>query len=254
MSERVKAGQTGINGLDSACRNHDLAYLKTSDLKKRHEADRILAEKAWERVKSVDAKLGERIWALLVTNAMKAKVKMGMGMKMGKGQTESRTKKKTPKPKKQKKRKETVKGKKKKNKKTPTKGSGCAFSSILKKARDALKKLKPKTLEKAIQVAKLAIGKIKKKPGGVTLPRVISIRGGVLPLIPIMATLSALGSISGGMAAVAKTIQDVKNAKKTLEEAKRHHRALEGVKVGNGMFLKPYRRGQGLFLAPYPKN
>lgn len=249
MLERVKAGQTGVNGLDSACRNHDLAYLATEDLKKRHEADKILAEKAWERAKSADAKRGERFWARVVTNAMKAKIKMGMGLKMRESNAKSKTNRKTNSKTKRKPRPKKTQGKGKKKI-----GSGCAFSSVVKKARDAIKKIKPKTLVKAIQVARRAVGNLKNKSGGVKLPRVISIRGGVLPLIPIMATLSALGSLSGGMAAVAKTIQDVKNAKKTLEEAKRHNRIMESVKVGSGMFLKPYRRGQGLFLTPYPKN
>jgi len=47
----------------------------------RHAADRILAQKAWERVIAKDASLEEKAAAWAVTNAMKAKTKLGMGLK-----------------------------------------------------------------------------------------------------------------------------------------------------------------------------
>ena len=47
----------------------------------RHAADRILAQRAWERVIAKDASLGEKAAAWAVTNAMKAKTKLGMGLK-----------------------------------------------------------------------------------------------------------------------------------------------------------------------------
>lgn len=65
-------------------------------------------------------------------------------------------------------------------------------------------------------------------------------KGGVLPLIPIFAGLSALGSLAGGASAVAKVITDSKNAKKNLAEIKRHNLAMEG----RGVYLKPYE-GRG---------
>lgn len=65
-------------------------------------------------------------------------------------------------------------------------------------------------------------------------------KGGVLPLLPIFAGLSALGSLAGGASAVAKVITDSKNAKKSLAEIKRHNLAMEG----KGMYLQPYK-GRG---------
>lgn len=65
-------------------------------------------------------------------------------------------------------------------------------------------------------------------------------KGGVLPLLPIFAGLSALGSLAGGASAVAKVITDSKNAKRNLAEIKRHNLAMEG----KGMYLKPYK-GRG---------
>lgn len=61
-----------------------------------------------------------------------------------------------------------------------------------------------------------------------------------MPLLPIFAGLSALGSLAGGASAVAKVITDSKNAKKNLAEIKRHNLATEG----KGMYLQPYK-GRG---------
>jgi len=77
----LKRGDKGVNKLDDACKEHDVSYSQTTDLTERHKADKILADKAWQRVKASDSTFGERLSALGVTGAMKAKVKLGMGMK-----------------------------------------------------------------------------------------------------------------------------------------------------------------------------
>lgn len=79
LSERLSRGDPGINRLDEACKQHDIAYAKYSDDKSRNIADRILANQAWERVKSSDANLAERAAAWAVTTTMNAKSKLGMG-------------------------------------------------------------------------------------------------------------------------------------------------------------------------------
>ena len=56
--------------------------------------------------------------------------------------------------------------------------------------------------------------------------------GGFLPLV--FAGLAALGSLAGGGAAIAKTINDNKNQKKELEELRRHNLAMEQ-KKGEGL-------------------
>ena len=78
LSQRLKRGDLGINKLDQACREHDIAY---NDPKQdRTEADKKLAALAWERVKSPDASIGERSSAYLVTNLLNAKTKFGGGL------------------------------------------------------------------------------------------------------------------------------------------------------------------------------
>lgn len=79
LEKRLARGDPPINGLDAACKEHDIAYSKTSDTTERNKADLALAERAWERVKAGDSSLGERAAAYAVTNAMKLKAKLGMG-------------------------------------------------------------------------------------------------------------------------------------------------------------------------------
>lgn len=104
LSKRLARGDPGINKLDQSCLEHDRKYSESKDIEKRHQADKVLAEKAWERVKSKDASVGERLAALGVTGIMKAKTKLGMGLrkrnKLKKGRGMKKQKKriiKTPK-------------------------------------------------------------------------------------------------------------------------------------------------------------
>lgn len=168
LLKRLARGDTGVNPLDAACREHDIAYSRSSDLTDRHAADEVLARRALGRVVARDSTLGERATAAAVWAAMKAKTKIGMGMKA--------------------------------------------------------KTRKRKTAKKRI------------------LPS--AKRGGVLP---ILGALGAIGSLIGGAASVAKTVNASKAARRQLEELQRHNRAMEG----RGLHLAPYRYGRGLHLAPY---
>lgn len=87
LEKRTNRGDVGINALDDACKEHDIAYSQSSDLLRRHDADKILADKAWERVKAKDSSIGEKSAALLITGLMKGKRKLGMGIKTKKGKT-----------------------------------------------------------------------------------------------------------------------------------------------------------------------
>lgn len=130
----------------------------------------------------------------------------------------------------------------------------------VREAQNALKAAKPNSIKDAIKLALGATKKIfKRKKKCVKTPRVIPIPkvGGILPLIPIFAGLSALGALTGGAAGVAKAVHDANNAKKSLEENKRHNQTIEAIalgKKGNGLYLKPYKKGLGLYLSPSPKN
>ena len=90
LEERLARGDRGINPLDAACREHDIAYSRSNDLANRHVADNILADKARKRIIARDSTLGERAAATAVWAAMKAKTKIGMGLKMKKRLTRKR--------------------------------------------------------------------------------------------------------------------------------------------------------------------
>lgn len=78
---RLARGDPGINKLDSACKEHDIAYRNYQDLERRHIADRILAEKAKRRIYARDASFGERLASLGVSSLISLKEKVGMGVK-----------------------------------------------------------------------------------------------------------------------------------------------------------------------------
>lgn len=211
LEKRLARGDSGINQLDRACKEHDIAYSKHRDMDSRKQADKILADNAWKRVISQDSSWGEKAAAWLVTNAMKAKGKIGSGLKNKKKRGKINFM-------------DLVKSSKVDD-----------VSSILRASKVAYKKAKMNLR-----------GKTKPSP-----PRVLPLpkEGGFLQfLVPLMAGLSAVGSLAGGAASVAKAINEVKEAKLKLEEQKRHNMAMEGQKVGNGLYLKPHRDGYGLFI------
>ncbi|KAI8124135.1 hypothetical protein CVS40_5184 [Lucilia cuprina] len=223
LNKRLLRGDKGINPLDSACRDHDIAYSENIDIDKRHQADRELAEKAWRRVKAKDSSLGEKINSYIVTNAMKAKVKFGMGMD----------------------------GSKKKNKMCGKK----LFNNAIKAANIVLRKEKPEDINNAIKIARKTIQKtFRGKKAKIIIPRIINVpkTGGFLPLIPIITALGALGTLATGGSAIAKAVISTKNAKKQLEESVRHNKAMESISMGKGLFLKPYKKGYGIFLPRRP--
>ncbi len=166
LKERLARGDQGINPLDEACKLHDIAYAQYSDSDNRRVADKELAERAWARVKSTDAKFGEKAAAWFVTNAMKVKSKIGGG-------------------------------------------------GARKRRRKNCSKRKGKGIRKTTSTRQ------KKRQH----------RGGVLPLLPIFAGLSAIGSLAGGASAVAKVIRDGKNANTNL--------------AGRGLYIRPYKSGSG---------
>ncbi|EFN83171.1 hypothetical protein EAI_10386, partial [Harpegnathos saltator] len=60
LVKRLETGNQGINSLDAACREHDIAYSRNNNLTYRHVVYEILAVKARKRITSKDSTLGER--------------------------------------------------------------------------------------------------------------------------------------------------------------------------------------------------
>ena len=93
LAARLARGDKPINPLDSACREHEIAYSKNREnMSNRNAANRVLADKAWQRVFARDASLGEKAAAYAVTNAMNVKSKLGMGLRINKPKNEITTK------------------------------------------------------------------------------------------------------------------------------------------------------------------
>lgn len=229
LKKRLNRGDPGINPLDQACKQHDIVYAQHDNGPKRYVADQILAKNALKRVVASDASLQERASALAVAAAMKTKIGLAkIGGKL-------------------------------KNRITCLKKKKCTFRNLIKKANSAVRKLKPNNLKKALAIA---LKKVKQnKKSVVTIPRIIPVpkTGGVLPLIPIFAGLSALGALAGGATSIIKTINEAHNAKQLLSESQRHNRMLESVALGKthtggGLYLKPYKHGYGLYLKPFPAS
>lgn len=223
LKKRLKRGDIGINPLDAACKVHDIVYDQYTDIEKRHQADKELAEKAWARALSKDSSLGEKINAYLVTNAMKTKVKFGMGIK---------------------KLSSKICGKK-------------LFTNAVKKAVIILKNEKPRDINDAIKLARKYIKKaFRGKKSKIIIPRVISVPklGGFLPLIPILTALSALGALASGGSAIARAVNSAKSAKQQLEENARHNKSMEAIAMGKGLYLKPYKKGYGILHNSVTKN
>lgn len=283
LRERLARGDPGVNELDRACKEHDIAYSKYKNISDRNIADKILAEKAWQRAKAPDFSLSERAASLAITGIMNTKASLGMGLgskissffnhkqfkrggcnsigrscskKRGKGlpnmtkKTASRT------------------NKKKKTKKINVKA---IFREARARANEAIHKRGPRTIDTAARVAKkaavAAVKRINKKqpisPQQVENGlRVIPVpkRGAALPLIPIFAGLSALGALLGGSASIANAATAANNAKKNFSEAQRHNQTMEAIALGrnahtgSGLYLRPYKNGLGLYLAPSPQQ
>lgn len=230
LAKRLARGDQGINPLDQACREHDIAYSQNREnVEARNLADRVLADKAEKRVGAKDAKFGEKIAAYAVSKAMKIKSRLGMGIQRRRRRrnTTRRMKKKKP---------------------------ATKLNAIVKAASKAkgstARTMIASALKRARQAVQRAGGKNK-----VIVPRVLPLPnkvGGVIPfLIPLFAGLSAVGAMAGGAAGIAKAVNDSKAAKDQLEESRRHNKAMEDISVGKGLCLKATKTGLGLHLKPY---
>lgn len=232
------------------CKEHDIAYSEHKSGEKRREADKVLGNLAWQRFKSSDASLSEKMNSLAVAGIMKAKSKLGFGL-------EKSVKKKKPK---------KVEKPKSKNK-NPSITTKHVLSDAIKDAKRILAVGNPTSVDEATKLAVSAAlasvkkHKLPKKKLNENVPRVIAVPkiGGMLPLVPVFAGLSALGALMGGASSVANAVIQTKKAKESLIEANRHNKTIEAIslgktKTGDGVYLKPYRSGLGVYLKPYTKN
>jgi len=74
LKRRLACNDPGINDLDCACKEHDIAYSESRNIKWRYTADKILVLKAIKRIHAKDSKIGERITALIVSSLISIKI------------------------------------------------------------------------------------------------------------------------------------------------------------------------------------
>ena len=186
LAKRLARGDPEINPLDTACKEHDIAYSKTREnVEARNVDDRILAEKAGKRVFGKVAGIGEKAAAWGQKIVIKVKSKFGMGLKAKKPATTLR---------------KIVAAAKKSM--VPSNDAQTVIKSALRGAREAVKKAGGKR-----NIIKPRILPVPKKVGG------------FLPLlIPIFSGLSATGALAGGAAGIAKAVNDSNAAKRQLWE------------------------------------
>jgi len=96
-----------------------------------------------------------------------------------------------------------------------------------------------------VSVAKKSIKNKTKTPRIIPVPK----KGGVLPLIPIFAGLSALGALTGGVGNIVKVVNELNSGKNNP------------IHLGKGLYLTPHNgrsykivKGKGLYLTPYKEG
>lgn len=242
LKKRMERGDKGINRLDEACKEHDIAYSEHKDSAERAVADQKLQNEAVMRVLAKDATMGERAAAFGVAAGMKAK-----RMLTGQGIA----------------RKDIKMMKKHFGKRANVKKNNneMTFAALIKNAKVAIKRSKPDNTDAAIKIALRSIKRAKegnevKAPRSIKMP---PISGGILPLVPIFAGLGALGSIVGSAAGVANAINQAQKAHVELNESQRHNAMMEAIAIGSkkggkGVLVRSSKKGKGFYLAPYKKN
>lgn len=255
LEKRLARGDSGINPLDAACKVHDIAYSTHKNGPERTKADQVLSSKAWKRVISTDASVGERTAALAVAAAMKAKIGAA---KIGSGIHAAVKKAKKSKKMKNKgggmRKASKVDGPKKKRAKG-CKKKCCSFKSLVSNTWKKTKSAKPKSSDDIVNMAIAAARNIAMENNGTITgrPRIIPIpkTGGILPLVPIFAGLSALGSLAGGASAVYNAIRSTKENREAASSSSTMGK--KGVAIGksvrgDGVFLRPYKKGYGIYI------
>lgn len=229
LDARIRAGIEGKNKLDSYCKEHDIAYSKGLDLASRHAADNILAQKAWKRVTSSDASLGEKAAALAVTGAMRSKIKLGAGLRTAKAELKKFRAALKKKLKKNKRRRRTIPTPRTKRggiipllpifaglSALGALGGGAAqIANAVNSSKSNKKQLQESTRHNKTLEA-IAMGK---KGSGI--------------MNSVLSGLSTLGALS-------TTVKKMTNMRRNTN--------------GKGISMTPFPRGRGLYLKPYEHN
>lgn len=89
LMKRLARGDEGINELDQACKQHDIAYHYNKTVETRHPADLALAAVAEKIASDPTATKDERDKANFVSAVMRGKLYLGSGFQLGSGPGEA---------------------------------------------------------------------------------------------------------------------------------------------------------------------
>ena len=242
LERHLEMGIKPINKLDEAAMHHDIAYANHKDTNTRSMADRVLENKAWDRVKSTDASLGERANAWLVTNAMKLKRLTGQGLKI-KTPMEYTPYRVNINDNDHSRLGEAIQNHKYsvtvvvRNHRTKDDVCNETTIPITKNQLRLLRSAAVRGVDVKMKISKRQLEYMKKT-------------GGFLPAIP--AILAAAPAIAAVASTLFKTYNDKKTNDRLIEEKIRHNKAIEA-KKGSGVYLrkKPIRGnigGDGVYL------
>lgn len=254
VKTRLARGDCGINKLDEACKTHDIAYSNCKNSKDRHKADRILTGQAFERIYSKDSDLKERAAAVLVTGLMSTKMALSkVGLGLGKKSiTIRKNKSKKPKSKVLKKSKKNVNLGKPKKKLLKSQKKIITFNAIVKGVKNDIKKnSNGKSLKTIVQAAVKSAKQIKKNRSITKVSRILKVPkfgSSIHSILPLLTSLSAIGSITSSAVGIAKVLKDIEMAKKELAKDKTSGEK----KVGFGLSL--VCNGSGFYLKPANQN
>lgn len=245
LEKRLMRGDPGVNKLDAACKDHDIAYDSIQDSKARRKVDKELISRAFKRVYSTDADVKERAAALLVSGLMSAKMglsKIGLGLDGGSKRKRNLRKRRTNRGKRKMKRRESI-----------------PFEKLVKSARASIRKSKSNSLNlnDTIRAAIRSAKDVKRRGKTVKMPpRVLKLPkfgGSVLPILPILSGLSAIGSITASTVGIANAMKEMEVARRRVEKGKQQQQHITGKKIGRGPYLSYERgvKGYGFYLKPY---
>lgn len=231
LQKRLKEGNIGVNPLDEAAKQHDIAYASSTNIEDRLKADKILENRAWDRVKSEDAKLfAEKIPAYVTTNLMKAKRMLGAGLKSKKYKKTKRMLGAGLKNKSHKRGRKKMHGK-------------LSFAKIL---RTAKQEISPdQSLNDNTSKMMAALRELKQNKTITNAKRVLAVpkQGGALSLLPILGALNAIKKVGESVGAIVAAATAVNEARKKIF----------GNKNGKGFVtinrkLALHKKGRGLVL------
>lgn len=130
------------------------------------------------------------------------------------------------------------------------------FNFIVKKAKKTMR-----TARSPNDVVNYALASAKyhkKEHKSIPHPRIIPVpkTGGILSVIPVLATISALGGLKGGAIGTLRAADAVVNSRKNLTKCSKYNKNIHIFPIGksqsdNDIYLEKYKNGFGLFFMPY---